>query len=398
MGHRQVGVVAVVLAILTGVTARPAGAEPVGEASLEVSAPAAVQWGRVSVTGSCPGKTVTSEPTGSETPAGATEYPSTTVLSLVGTQYATRVPLTDGRFRQPVDVQIPLTVPPGEYDMVTTCGGSAPFTVLDAELLNVAPDRVEAGETVVVTGTCRLYGVVGLTPAGIDLAGNGRWILGPLVLDTSTGVIAASRVTVPADVPPGKYQGTSNCDTTVNLEVLPATSGTTPPSPTPSGGEEDLVAVPTLLGLTREDAEAALGDQLRLGDVVGTGGEIVRQDPLPGERVQRGTAVTVELELAASDEAETRQDDASFPVGVILAAVLVGLPVAFLGARAASPDVRRRRHEGRWVRTEVDTEVTRGGWDLPDGPEAHLPVVDVRLKVVRTPPQLEFQEVHHGPD
>ncbi len=368
----------------------PAQAEPVGNATLEVSSPAAVPWGTVTVTGTCPGETVSSEPADPDTPAVATEYPESTVLRLDGTKFATEVPLTEGRFSGLIEMQVPLDTAPGEYDLVTECGGSVFFTVLDGFSLSIAPDRVEPGRSVVVTGSCWLFGVIVPATPGIDLAGDGRWILGPLLLDRSTGVIAASTVTVPADVPPGKYTGTSNCDTTAALEVLPPGTESTPPTLTSGSQEEELVVVPTLLGLTRERAEEALGGQLRLGDVVGTTGPVVRQDPLPGERVARGSEVTVELAGAPGD-AGGGEDESSFPLGIAAAAVAVVLIAA-----GAAWYARRPAREERWVRRTAYRARSRA-WRVPDPPEEAVPTVGVRFQTELDPDPLLLEEVPGAP-
>jgi hypothetical protein len=342
MRSRAIGA-AVLLAGVLALPAVPAWAEPVGTATLEVSSPAAVPFGAVTVTGTCPGETETPEFTDSESPAAATQFPQSTVLRVTGTDIKADVTLTEGRFSQPF--RVPLDLLPQEYELTTDCGGSAPFTVLQAGLLSFTPDRAQPGDSVVVTGTCAVFHVRLPSPAAIDLAGDGRWILGPLLLDPSTGVIAASTVTVPADVPPGAYTGTSNCDTTQDLEVLAPGTASDPPTD-PSGGEKDLVAVPTLLGLSLERAEAALGTQLQLGDVTGTSGQVVRQDPLPGEQVPRGSEVDLELEAAVQDE-DGGEAPSSFPLlpaaggGSLLLLVLLGAPVAVHG--------RRVRRERRWL-------------------------------------------------
>ena len=57
------------------------------------------------------------------------------------TNVKAEVPLTEGRFSGPI--RVPLDVAPGDYDLETECGGTVPFTVLEAGLLSITPDRAE---------------------------------------------------------------------------------------------------------------------------------------------------------------------------------------------------------------------------------------------------------------
>ncbi|SFT98195.1 hypothetical protein SAMN05660657_04406 [Geodermatophilus amargosae] len=238
-----------------------------------VDPPAAVAGSEVTVSGRCSG----------ESDGVDTSFPGATDLSLAGTVIASDVPVIDEELEQ-VTVPITAGLADGTYDMASSCGRTTPvtkpFTVLVSPFLSLAPDRVATGEEVTATGTCPVSRVR-RSASSVNLALGDDGAFAPATLDGATGVLAPVTVSVPADVSPADYRVISSCGGSAPLTIL--TRG----APTTEGPPDPLVVVPNLVGLTEQEAVAALHDQLRLAELAGSEERVVRQDPLPGDEVAR---------------------------------------------------------------------------------------------------------------
>jgi hypothetical protein len=370
---------AVLLPLVAGLAAAPARADPLGTISLTVTPAAAVTGGTVTVTGSCPQVAVPGKP-------GAFDWPPSTDLSGPFPIGAETLKLIDGSFT----VIRRIAAPAGQSTVTTSCGGSAPFTVLPAPILTLDPNPAKVGTQVTATGTCPLIGDViarrlPAVPTPIDLvltAADGTPTpLGTLTQDPASGSLQAATFPLPADLPAGNYAATTSCRGSIAFVIArPPAPTVTPTPPAPR------VRVPNLIGLTEQQAATTLGGDLTLRGPTGTT-RIVRQDPLPGALVLRGSAVTVELAVPA----QVAPAASSTPL-VVGIAVLV-LLLALLGA--AIPRGRRHRRERRWA-DDVTTTLTPGSWALPPVPDAPIPSVDVRVDVRRRPERLQFEEAGHA--
>jgi hypothetical protein len=270
--------------------------------------------------------------------------------------------------------------------------------------LTVDRPSVTAGEQVTVGGSCEISVVelflsdVGLT---LEMSEGDVRDLGPLVMDEGTGQLDSRSVTIPEDVPAGNHVLASSCGAVEALEVLaapdtptpdtptpdtptpdtPTPDTPTPDTPTPTGQTPDaLLPVPDLGDLTEAEARAALGVDLVLAGDTGEG-RVTEQSPQPGERVARGSAVTIELA------------DAVVP-WIPATLVIVG---AFAAALVLSRVLRPRR-ERRWLDRHVRARVGRAEWDPSSVPDVAVPGVVLRFEVWREPAELHLQEVGRAHD
>jgi hypothetical protein len=250
--------------------------------------------------------------------------------------------------------------------------------------LTVDRPSVTAGEQVTVGGSCEISVVelflsdVGLT---LEMSEGDVRDLGPLVMDEGTGQLDSRSVTIPEDVPAGNHVLASSCGAVEALEVLAAPDTPTPDTPTPTGQTPDaLLPVPDLGDLTEAEARAALGVDLVLAGDTGEG-RVTEQSPQPGERVARGSAVTIELA------------DAVVP-WIPATLVIVG---AFAAALVLSRVLRPRR-ERRWLDRHVRARVGRAEWDPSSVPDVAVPGVVLRFEVWREPAELHLQEVGRAHD
>jgi hypothetical protein len=353
--------------------------DPVGP-SLTLDVPATVPGGHVVVDGSC------SPP--------LDDVGLTTSLTLGGRTVADVVQYgQDGTFSKPAPITAPSDLPAGATSVESECGGSTPFTVLEAPLLTVAPDQAGAGDEVTITGTCRLA-VFELLRSPVELVLDGDRVLATASLDDRTGALEPLTFALPDDVPPGGHELRSSCDGIAALTV-PATepSGSSTPNGSPSVSSspaspsaDALVTVPNLLNLTEDEAVVALGGDLRLGDVQGSGGRIVAQLPQPGELVPRDSSVAVVLGVVSGDDASPLT---AWLVAAAALAVLAAVVIVLLLRVRPSARGKRRVRDARY-------EVELGEWAVPDALPEPRPHLDVRLRVELEPERLHFQEVGDG--
>ena len=222
---------------------------------------------------------------------------------------------------------------------------------------------------------------VGLGPARVSTSCGGSAPLTVVVAPTApTTPPVTTPVTTPVTPPPGTTPSTAGPATPSTITPRSTTGPNTPGRTTSAGPTDSRIPVPDLTGLTEAEAIKKLGSSLVLGNPTGADGRVQNQDPPPGTLVEPASAVTVLL------------GDVPKPsfLPLLLVAVLV---VAVIGALFYSDRLRRRRHrERRWVDSQVRTDVRAHEAEVSAVPDS-VPGLDLRLEVRRDPARLQFQEV-----
>jgi hypothetical protein len=214
----------------------------------------------------------------------------------------------------------------------------------------------------------------------------------------------------------------SNQPTSPSVSVdEPEPAPTTTPEPQPA-----TVAVPSLIGLAVDPAQAALGEvglvpvvePVVLGDVPPV---VLNQEPAPGSVVPAGSTVTLRVGLMSdivmldnqlSGERWTIVDHGGSLV-VTLDGVEVWNDRDWVGAPEANRDLVPRRLDGNGIRLVFGRlplpgpdrgviEVRRVGSEEPLSAIAYSPVSDeytqAPLWAVEVPPGVEVEVVYHPPD
>ena len=305
-----------------------------------------------------------------------------------------------------VEIVVP-AVDPGVYDVTTSCDGTAPFEVLQPPILptlGLDPASGEAGDDVSATGTCPLprdgvtlsFDGVAVSSGGVD-PDTGAFALAFAVLDVDG---SSARVTTdcggqatftmlfpqapgtPAQPVPGTpARPAPGSPAQPGSPADPGTPERSPETPAPptrvDTPEGPRVKVPDLTGLTEEEAVAALGDALVLGNPTGRDGRVEGQLPPPGTFVEPASAVAVVLD-----------EPPRSLLWLLVPAALVLAMVGGLVARERKRVRRRRVGEEHWVQEQVRTEAQLQGVALSDVPDHVVPGVDVRVEVRREPARL----------
>jgi hypothetical protein len=223
---------------------------------------------------------------------------------------------------------------------------------------------------------------VGLGPALVSTSCGGSAPLTVVVAPTApTTPPVTTPLTPPVTTTPGTTPSTAG-PVTPSTTTSPSTTGPGTPgrTTTSTGPTDSRIPVPDLTGLTEAEAIKKLGVSLVLGNPTGADGRIQNQDPPPGTLVEPASAVTVLL--------------GDVPKPSFLPLLLVGVLIAaMIGALFYSDRLRRRRHrERRWVDSQVRTDVRAHEAEVSAVPDS-VPGLDLRLEVRRDPARLQFQEV-----
>jgi len=315
----------------------------------------------VSLTGGCP-------PLGGDSIDGF-QYPDVALLSMPTAGVEERnVPLgAGGRLQE--TLLLGRDVEAGDHVATLSCPLTfdAPFefveaqdtvTVLDAPTLSVTPEDAIRGQTVVATGTCEsTVEETSLALDGVEVA---------VVRVQEQGLLGEVLVPIPDDADGGSHEMTTSCGGRATIVVRVAT----PPAGPPPG---DLVPVPNVVGLPREQAEAVLANAgLEFALQQGTG-SVTGQEPTAGQLVAAGTVVTLEFTVSPPSP----RPKWLLPVGG--GALAVGL----VGGSLLGRQVHRVRTERRWLDTEAEVRSTGSGPRFDAPPPGRAPGLDIRLEVRR---------------
>jgi len=213
-------------------------------------------------------------------------------------------------------------------------------TILEGKVKNQTPTantRVKPGSGVTVTLETLATAEPGAGQEGVPPAPTGELNGGSTATASTTPVITpGTNTSLPADAPTeGAIAPSSQVAGSASV-----TAGTAP-----STTESDLIAVPTLLGLRRAEAESA-ATAAGLGVSVGgdLDGVVIEQVPAAGDAIQRGSIVSVNL----SSVIPVEQDYWYLPPLLVLAAV-----IGFAGGAAVLHQLQQRPRRTRWLSHHV---------------------------------------------
>lgn len=268
-----------------------------------------------------PASAVTASTSGFEKcpPSGVDDAaPSQVAVSWDGTEPLGVADVTAGTAA--VSFDVPGSATSGGHQVIASCVGDP--TLTDARPFEVTA-QAEPAVVPDLAGRRRAAAVARLVDAGLAAGAiEGK------------GVVRRQRPAAGSKVPAG---------TEVDLVLRP--------------GGARLVTVPELRGLSRDDAASRLGASgLRSGDVAGRGDRVVDQTPPAGDRVRRGTAVAMTVDVAAD-----AADAPTLPGGwrTVTGAALV-LALVFFGLVPSVARSWRVRRDRAWVAQHLHAAAAPG--------------------------------------